>query len=395
MAMKQLSKAIGIAALAASGVTLADTPTLKEVLDVSGISVTGYVDAAYTHHSIDPQAQTTSSGNSIPLLNYFDDDQNSFGVKQGGLTISSLPKEGFGALVNITAGSDADKIHSYGGSDSSNFDLTQAYVQYATGPLTIIGGKFNTLAGAEVIDPTLNTNISRSIAFLNALPFTHTGVRVAYAPMDGLTLYAGLNNGWDQQKDLNTSKTLELGAIWSPVSAITWAASLYNGKELITDPLSGDDTNTNRFLFDTVLTIKPTDALSLVLNYDYGKQDDAVANSSFTDTKDAKWTALVGYVNYQFTDEWRASLRGEVFDDKDGKIGLYELQDDGLGGLDNTGPLSKKSKEVTLTVGYAPSKNFEVRAEVRKDKTDKDVYIDGSSSTDTDTFFAAEAIYKF
>ncbi|MCE8424078.1 MAG: outer membrane beta-barrel protein, partial [Candidatus Methanoperedens sp.] len=50
---------------------------------------------------------------------------------------------------------------------------------------------------------TGNTNITRSIAFLNAIPFTHTGARFAFAPTDTLTLYAGLNNGWDQQKDQN------------------------------------------------------------------------------------------------------------------------------------------------------------------------------------------------
>jgi len=367
-----------------AGAAFADTPTLKEIFDASGVSVTGYVDAAYTHYKNDPADQPGST------LNYFDDNQNSFGVKQGGLTISSLPKEGFGALVNVTLGSDADKIHSNGGSDSSNFDLTQAYVQYATGPFTAIAGKFNTLAGAEVISPTGNTNISRSIAFLWALPFTHTGVRLAYMPMDTLTLYAGLNNGWDQQKDLNTSKTAELGAIWAPATMFTLAASVYNGKEVIADPLTGNPVDSNRFLFDTVITVKPTDALSLVLNYDYGKQEDAIPNGSFTDTKDGKWSAIVGYVNYQFDEQWRVSLRGEVFDDKDGvRLGLTDL--DPLG----TGELSKKSKEVTLTVGYAPSSNFELRGEVRRDKTDKEAFVDGSSTTDKDTFFAVEALYKF
>jgi len=52
-------------------------------------------------------------------------------------------------------------------------------VQYAHGPLTIIGGKFVTLAGAEVINSTLDTNYSRSILFGYAIPFSHTGARSA------------------------------------------------------------------------------------------------------------------------------------------------------------------------------------------------------------------------
>ncbi|HSB97466.1 MAG TPA: outer membrane beta-barrel protein [Spongiibacteraceae bacterium] len=393
MAMKQLSKAVALAAMATSGAVMADTPKLSEVLDASGIAITGYVDAAYTHYN-----------NDVPSpINYFDSDKDGFNLKQAAITIASQPKEGFGALVNITTGSDADCIRSYpynknsiytdnGGSDCSvngnGFDVTQAFVQYATGPFTAIAGKFNTLAGAEVIAPTGNTNISRSIAFLNALPFTHTGVRLSVAPIDTLTLYAGLNNGWDQQTDINNEKTVELGAVWNPVTMVSWAASIYNGKEPIVNPLTDEDTNTNRFLFDTVLTIKPTDSLAFIINYDYGKQEDAVLKNNLTDTKDAEWTALVGYANYQFTDEWRVSLRGEVFDDKqDAKIGLADLA---------TGEASKKTKEWTLTVGYAPSKNFEVRGEVREDYADEDAFVkDDDSATDKQTFLALEALYKF
>ena len=383
MAMKQLSKAIGLAAVAMSGAALADTPTLKQVLDASGITATGYVDAAYIHYN-----------NDVPSgINYFDDNKNTFDLKQAGLTIASQPKEGFGALVNVTGGSDADKIHSVGGS-SSNLDITQAFVQYATGPITVIAGKFNTLAGAEVIAPTGNTNITRSIAFLNAIPFTHTGARLAFAPTDTLTLYAGVNNGWDQQKDQNTQKTLELGLAFNPTSMISWTAQIYNGKEANTDlPINATGKEGNRFLFDTVLTVKPTDALSLVLNYDYGKQKDAVFSNTGS-MKDAKWAALIGYVNYNFTDQWHMSLRGEVFDDKDGfKMDLTNnLSDDFV----NDG--SKKTKEVTLTVGYAAAANFEIRGEVRRDKTDKDAFVKSESAdtfTDKQTVVALEAYYKF
>lgn len=371
MAMKQLSKAIGLLAMATSGTALAATPTLKEVLDASGVTVSGYVDAAYTYYNTDTPT----------LLNYFDDTESSFGVKQAALTVSSLPKEGFGALVNITAGSDADWIHSNGGTNSGGFDLTQAYVQYATGPFTIMGGKFNTLAGAEVIAPTGNTNISRSIAFLWALPFTHTGVRLAVAPADGLTLYAGLNNGWDQQDDLNDDKTVELGAIWSPVSSFTWAASIYNGKDP-SDPADLTSEATDRFLFDTVLTFKVTDALTLILNYDLGSQEDGTVDGS-GDLDDAEWSSIIGYVNYQFNDQWRVSLRGEQYDDKDGN----RIQFDG--------PDGEKITSYTVTVGYAPTSNFELRGEVRMDNTDDEVLLDDGEPDDSQTYAAVEALYKF
>lgn len=397
MTIKPLKTAIALASFSAmSSFASADTPTLKDVLDASGITATGYVDAAYVHYN-----------NDVPSpINYFDSDKDSFSLKQAAVTIASQPKEGFGALVNITTGSDADCIRSYpynknsiltanGGADcsvnGSGFDVTQAFVQYAAGPVTAIAGKFNTLAGAEVIAPTGNANITRSIAFLNALPFTHTGARVTFAATDTLSLIAGINNGWDQQKDTNNSKTAELGIAWAPVTAFTWTAQIYNGKETICDALTScaSTRDTNRFLFDTVATWKATDALTFVLNYDYGRQDDAVLNSSGS-TSDATWNAVIGYINYAFNDQWHASLRGEVFDDKDDyKIGLVDL---------STGAPSKKTKELTLTVGYAPTSSVEIRGELRRDKADKEAFVDNLNAatiTDAQTVAALEAYYKF
>jgi hypothetical protein len=387
MAMKPLSKAVAFAAMAASGVVLAETPTLKEVLGVSDITVSGYIDASYNYYDVDPAEQPGT------LLNYFDQDKSSFNLKQASVTVASQPKEGFGGLVNLTLGNDAKYIHSYGaGSSDSDFDVTQAWIQYATGPLTVYGGKFNTLAGAEVIAPTGNTNISRSIAFLQALPFTHTGLRVAYMPIDSLTLYAGVNNGWDQQRDINSDKTGELGLIWNANAMFTLAASVYSGNETIGDPLTEDgEQDSNRFLFDTVLTFKPVEGLALILNYDYGKQDDAILDAN-GETDDAEWEAIVGYINYQFNDLWRISIRGEQYNDKDGwKVGLVDQDIDSS----TFGELSDKTTSYAVTVGYAPTSSFELRAEVRQDFTDKDALIDGDKATDNQTFVALEGLYKF
>ena len=125
-------------------------PTLDQILDASGISLNGYIDAGYEY------------SNKTPSDRVFDNNQNSFDLHQAGLTIAKQPKDGFGGLVNVTAGSDAQLIHS-APVESSKFDLTQAYLQYATGALTVIGGKFTTLAGSEVIASPSNNNFSRSI----------------------------------------------------------------------------------------------------------------------------------------------------------------------------------------------------------------------------------------
>src|SRR6266849_3141975 len=227
-AMKKLFLASAVSALFAAPATVlaqakpGGVPTLDKVLEASGISVTGYIDTGYTH--ADRNVETGFS------TRVFDSQNNSFVLHQLGVSISKQPKEGFGGLVNFTTGKDAPVIS--GNAPASQFDLTQAYAQYARGPLTLIAGKFVTLQGSEVIWSPTNPNISRSILF-GAIPFTHTGVRATWALSDTVSLIAGVNNGWDQLTDTNKGKTLELGATLNPIKPLSITLSDYYGKETV------------------------------------------------------------------------------------------------------------------------------------------------------------------
>jgi hypothetical protein len=362
MKLTKLSIALLGCASMTAGVASAAAPTLKEVLGASDITVSGFVDGAYTYFDSDTGSDTA---------NYMDGTYNSFRFKQGGITIASQPAEGFGALVNLTGGDDAVAIHSLGNASTGNIDVTQAFVQYASNGFTVIGGKYNTLAGAEVIAPTGNTNISRSIAFLWALPFTHTGVRLSYAAPGAVTVYAGYNNGWDQAQDGtadgNDYKTTELGVSWAPADIFSGAIYSYIGDGAVADA------GAKKTLIDVVATIKPIAPLAIVLNYDTDKVE--VAGGS-----DAKWDAINVYLNYQFTEKLRGSLRAEQFNDKDGY---------------NFGAVDNKVTGLTLTVGYSPVPAFELRGEIRQDKADVAVFTKDGAADDTQNYYAVEGLYKF
>jgi hypothetical protein len=391
--MKMQSNAILIAAMllgaAAPGAALAEAPaaapgkpaapagpTLKDVLTASGIDVHGYVDTAFSWLS---GAGLFTSGVADRV---FDTEPNSFNVHQAALIVDYQPKEGFGGLVNLTAGRDARIIQSVGES-SSNFDVTQAFVQYAHGPITIMGGKYVTLAGAEVINSTADTNYSRSILFGYAIPFSHTGVRLTYAASDEVSLIVGVNNGWDQLQDTNKQKTAELGVALTPNKMFSLAVQGYSGNENTSVGHSG-----RRDLIDAVGTWNATSQLTVIVNVDWGDQDSAVSLINGTLIK-AKWDGAAAYANYQFDDQWAVSVRAEYFDDKDGyRTGVIQ-----------------KWKEGTATLRYMPNANFEVRAEGRYDKTDGNNFIDnalafttsaGATGTkDTGYSLGLEAIAKF
>src|SRR5258708_11756946 len=154
--MKKLILASAVSALFAAPATVlaqakpAPAPTLDKVLEASGISVSGYIDAGYTYAK-------NGAGFTDRV---FDGQQNSFALHQFGLTVAKQPKEGFGGLVNITAGKDAQVIASTGAA-VSQVDLTQAFLQYAGGPLTVIAGKFVTPSGTQAIARPGNNHVSR------------------------------------------------------------------------------------------------------------------------------------------------------------------------------------------------------------------------------------------
>jgi hypothetical protein len=332
-------------------------PSLGDVLTASGITESGYVAASYYH------------SNGYSTFHQFDVEHDTFQLDQAALTLSYQPKTGFGAVVNIAAGEDMRILHAAEDGNDNTFDIVQGFVQYAGGPLTVIAGKFVTLAGAEVIAPTGNTNFSRSFLFY-AEPLTHTGIRATFAASDTLSLIVGVNNGWNTTSTSYGSKTGEFGLAWAPVKAFSLAAQAYAGKAQSFDA--------EKTLIDLVATYNVSDALSLVLSYDWGKQQQHAANAP-----DLDWNGLAGYVNYAFNDQWRVSVRGEYLDDKDGF---------------NTGT-DQKLKEGTVTFGYDPVKSFEVRIEARYDKSDKSTFVrtlTGTNTTaDNQTGFALQGVYKF
>lgn len=365
------------------------------------LDVSGYVDVGYTHLSGQGAFNTTPTGPGVTLggpNRVFDFDRNALNLHQAAVTLAKQPKEGFGGLLNAIVGKDPDVFAAYktnpsngtgcnlatgltatGTCNEDHWDITQAFLQYAVGSFTIMGGKYVTLAGAEVIDSRANPNYSHSILFGYAIPFTHTGARVSYAATDTFTLMGGVNNGWDTLNDTNGAKTLELGVLFSPTKTFTLGAQGYTGKERVGGLVNLGPEGT-RNLIDLVATFIATDKLTFIVNYDYATQENT-ATVTPNGVSKSKWQGWAGYANYQINKQWRTSLRAEYFDDQDGyRTGVIQ-----------------KWKEATLTVGYSPIKDLELRAEVRGDRSNVPAFIDSNriTASKSQNSFGLQAVYKF
>lgn len=396
--MKNRSLIVAIWGMCSATAYAADAstaPTVGQMLDASGIDVHGYVDMAYNKMNstglfVNAPAGSVSGG--LAGNSHIFDTQgaqqgrnySSFNMHQAALIVAKQPTQGVGGYVNLTAGQDAATIASSGlgnngtsDNSSHSFDLTQAYLSYASNGLTVIGGKFATLAGAELITSPSNSNYSRAWMF-GWGPYTHTGVRASYAVNDMVTLIAGLNNGWDQVNSTTGSKTGELGLGFTPNDMFSLNASYYQGKEVAAA------TGTRKY-FDMVGTVNATDSLNFAFDYANGSQGNANLPGGSIGT--AKWNALALYANYQLNDSWRASYRHESFNDRDGYRSGLTI------GAALTG---QRLTSNTLTVGYAVDKDLELRGELREDRSTQNAFLQSDGTgRNRQTGVAVEAVYKF
>lgn len=230
-----------------------------------------------------------------------------------------------------------------------DFEIQEAYLTWAvpeTSPilkgLALKGGKFVTLLGAEVIEPWLNYNYSRSYMFSWSIPFTHTGGLATYPVTEKLSLTGGVIVGWDNVADNNTAASFIGNATYVVTDELTFSA---NG---IIGPEQTDRDGPQRGIVDFVATIKPLPELTFLLNYDWGREEDVV-NGTLPGT----WQgfALVG--NYDFTDRFSSAFRGEWFDDRDGI---------------RTG-LAQTLWELTFDLKYRITQHFYTRVEYRHDES--------------------------
>lgn len=370
--MSTLLRSVVIAgALAAPLASQAAAPTLADVLKASGVTESGYINATYNYNN----RQFDSAG-----FAYNDGSYAGFTLNQVGLMLSSTPSSGFGGVIDILGGQDASfvagDLNTLGCNGNfgcgSDIIFKQAYAQYATGALTIMGGRFVTLAGTEVIAATGNSNATRSLLFA-IQPLTHTGVRASFKA-GALTFTGGLNNSvGGTTYDNNPQKTGELQVAFA-TDTLSLALTGYKGEET---PGPSSNPASSPLLIDFVGSLTVTKALSLGLNVDHKDFDNG--------TPKTKQDGIALYANLQATDVLRVGARVEYLKTKDGFFSPSTST-------------TQKQKELTLTGALALAPNFDLVTDVRFDKddgnyggTDGDNF-SGHDSMDT---VVVSGIYKF
>jgi hypothetical protein len=386
-----------------------DAAGLAEPLKAWGLEIHSLLAANYTYNFNEPH----SGKNGLLLMNRKADH---FDLDLANLRIQRVVEGELGFVTDLDFGKTAEVVgrstrwcktppsvsgHGSCSESRNSFEAVQFYLTYKFpigSGLSMKLGKFVTLHGAEVIKTwdNINYNISNSILFGFAIPFTHTGVLFNYAFTDAISMDAGLITGWDQfSYKVNNGVVFTGGLTVTPHPTLTFYAAGTVGPEqerLFFDPSTGKFLDakgrgdSKRGLFTILTTYKPTDQWTFILDYNGARETNLLPpiKPSGRGSETAKWDGLAGYVIYHFTDALSGTLRAEFFNDTDGV---------------RTG---KKQTvwELTPTLAYQVWPGLTLRAEYRHDESSRRFFEGRATALGTRVFpgqdtVAWEILYSF
>jgi hypothetical protein len=197
------------------------------------MDLSGFIDGYYSVNFNRPN--TTDGFDQINQLYNFNDKTDQFNLSAAKLTLNHDP-DPVGAHVDFIYGRTNDLINSAPANSSSADQLN--YIEQAFLSLKppkakgfeLDFGKFVTSAGAEVIEAKDNWNYSRSLLFVNAIPYWHFGARASLPLSKTETVGAQIVNGWNNVSKSNGAVTVGLtSALTKPKYALN--LNYYGGPE--------------------------------------------------------------------------------------------------------------------------------------------------------------------
>jgi hypothetical protein len=245
-----------------------------DMVDVSGVAA-----ASYNHRLI--KADDPTGGNLSNLgaggqnRLFKNPNANTFQVDQIWLTLDKAPTEesrgGFHA--EFATGVSSASQGSTNGNTGTPY-LYSGYVSYLApvgNGLQVDLGRLPTVLGAEVVQTNGNFNITQGAVF-GLQPVTYDGVQLSTAITDEITLTAGAVN--DVYSDTNVSADNNkafFGQIGYAGDAFGLNVGVIGGDSdaSICTAALGAQNDCTTSVVDVVLSLDPTDNISLWLNYDW------------------------------------------------------------------------------------------------------------------------------
>jgi len=361
----------------AGNVAAAAAPTSTGNGILQGTTINAMLDTYYEYNANNPIGR-------VNYLRAYDVSSNSFSLNQADLVLESAPDlaagKRYGMRLDLQFGQATETLQ---GSLANELrpeiwrNIFQAYGTYEIPingePLELDFGKWASSLGFEGNYTKDQINYSRSLWF-DYLPFYHSGLRASYKVNDLLTLDYWITNGTQQTEAFNNFKDQMYGFVLQPIAAVVWTLNYYLGQEhpdivFVSNPGPGDAGLPNQQgmsfepipnapngrlrILDTYATWQATPALS------FAAESDLVFDRLYTYSLVQRTQGGAIYGRYQITPRLALALRGEYMEDR--------------GGLFSGVP--QFLKEGTFTTEYRFTDGFLVRAELRRDASNRAYFL--------------------
>ena len=319
----------------------------------------------------------------VNLLRAYDVLSNSFSLNQATMVIERAPDVAagrrFGVRVDLQYGQATETLQGNAANEPRPQvyrPIFQAYGTYVVplgSGLTVDFGKWASALGIENNYTKDQMNYSRSYLF-NFLPFYHFGFRTSYNATPWLNVNYWLVNGVQQSEDFNSNKSQAVLLTFKPTKALSWNVNYYTGVEdrsyapalnpgipsLPTQPGLSTTVVPGPFhrlhILDSYATWNINPKWTLAVEGDYVRH---AAESA----AGAHLSAAAAYARYQFAPKFALAGRSEYLSDR---YGLFSGSSQAL-------------KEGTLTFDYLPVDGFLMRAEWRRDFSNRLFFLTNSS----------------
>ena len=328
-------------------------------LEANRIDVRGWIDQGITFNPASPANQFNG-----PIG--YNDRSNDYMLNQVYLVMERLTKTDdcewdVGGRVDLLYGED-HRFVAAAGLDSDlttskfyGLALPQMYADLAYDKWIFRAGHFLYPNGNEAVTAPDNFFYSHSYTFLYGEPTTFTGGQIRYKFNDKLTVYGGVDTGWNDWTSPNGQNGYFVGLNWNPDDKTTLAFTLsYNTQQLI-------GVSSSRTHYDLVLTHKLSDKLTWAFENTFGS-DSLIAGSGPSEN----WCSFVNYLTYDLCDKWSVGGRWEWMKDNEGIIVPPSDPFPFAAAVPYPGAPGEWN-DLSLGVNFKPSKNILVRSEIRYD----------------------------
>lgn len=338
------------------------SPAPRSIWTRGKVDISGVVDGYYSLNFNHPRS-------AFQALRNFDTQADRFALNMARLTLESNSGP-FGFRADFGGGRAFNTLHAteLNLGNSVMRHIPQAYATFKPSQwkgVQIDFGKFYTSAGAELTETHLNWNYSRSLLFALG-PYYHFGARVTAPVTKTWTTGFQLINGWNNVKDLNDGKTMGFTNSFT-FGKVSIANNYYAGPEKI------GTTQGWRNFVDTVVSVRASEKVQFLLNYDYGAE-------RLAGNAKGRFQGIAGAARVQLTNKIAISPRAEWYHDRDGI----------------TSGMAQKLKEYTVTGEYKLSSWAVTRLEFRRDSSNQPFFDRGhglANARQQNTLLAGLVVY--